>query len=326
MGNKTGWIIAAVAVAIISVIVIKFTVFPDPSEPTRTTRQAGALDKIAIETPIQEIIGYAPADAGNAGEHYAAAVKHIQDNPGSWDEVFKVVTQPDGQLSWQQVAYLNKVLALIEPAATMQSMNYTFTYTPKTFVPLAKPAAYTDLDMLKDHLLAAWRYYTRSEEHEKALQVAKSLAVLGWHMTNERVRAWNTMFGFQWQASAAKYLEATYRKLDNADAAGKCRTYATRASSAASKTQRKYDDLLRQRNPPAGDIFNLIENDDDRAWRVDGVLTLGLLKFTRKGHRGDMRYLDKYIAEYAASDDPYLKAAAQAARDVTHAELERQVN
>ena len=62
-------------------------------------------------------------------------------------------------------------------------------------------------------------------------------------------------------------------------------------------------------------------NDEDLAWRVQGLLTSGLIRFTAMGSRGDKRRLKRLVDKYSGGDDPYLAAAAKAARDFTRKEF-----
>ncbi len=69
--------------------------------------------------------------------------------------------------------------------------------------------------------------------------------------------------------------------------------------------------------PSPGDIFYIIENDEDRVWRVQGLLTLGLIRFTALGSRGDKRRIEQLVKKHSAGNDPYLAAAAKAAQNFT---------
>jgi len=68
--------------------------------------------------------------------------------------------------------------------------------------------------------------------------------------------------------------------------------------------------------PKPGDVFYVIENDKDRAWRVQAILALGVLRFTAQT-RGDDRYTAKLIEQFKASSDPLEAAAAKTADEMT---------
>ncbi len=321
MGNKIGWIVAAVMLAFIAALAVNFIVFPDPSEPTSETLRQGGLDKIIIEQPIADIVGVEPSGPGNAAEHYHAALEHIRQNPGLWPAIQANLRNPDGHLDWEQSGYLTQVMELMQPATGIKDMEYIFVYTPKEFIVSSLSVATPELEQLAQHLKVLWQHYTETDQYERAVETAKTLAILGWHVAGERVRSELNMFGFQWQQDAAELLVRSRHAQDNAHAVKTAEAYATAASSAKLATRRKREDILMLVEPPAGDVFNIIENDEDHAWRVDAILQLGTLKFSRKGHRGDQRQIKTYIEKYINSDDPYLKAAAQVARDVTMQQL-----
>jgi len=71
--------------------------------------------------------------------------------------------------------------------------------------------------------------------------------------------------------------------------------------------------LVRTANVEAGDVFNIIENDEDRMWRVEGLLLLGPLKFRFEKIERNRVKIDQLIDQYKGHGDPLLKAAAQSA-------------
>jgi hypothetical protein len=321
VGNKIGWIVAAAMVAFIALLAVNFIVYPDPTDPTSQTLREGVLEKVVIEQPIADITGVEPSGPGNAAEHYHAAIEHIRQNPNLWPAILANYRNPDAHLDWEQSGYLTQVMELMQPAASIKEMEYFFVYTPKEFIVSSRSRATPELEMLAQHLKALWQHYTETEQHERAVEAAKTLAIFGWHVANERVRTELTLFGFQWQQLAAELLARSRHEQNNDHALKAAQAYANAASTAKLATRRKREDLLMLIEPPAGDIFNVIENDEDRAWRVDAILQLGTLRFTRKGHRGDQRQIKIYLEKYLNSDDPYLKAAAQVAQSCTMQQL-----
>jgi len=78
--------------------------------------------------------------------------------------------------------------------------------------------------------------------------------------------------------------------------------------------------ILWAAHPHAGDVFYVIEGDQDRAWRVQALLELGILRFSAET-RGDRKKTAKLIERYCAGADEMEAAAARAARDLTEEEF-----
>jgi hypothetical protein len=74
--------------------------------------------------------------------------------------------------------------------------------------------------------------------------------------------------------------------------------------------------------PHPGDIFNLVENHQDRAVRVEAILGLGVVKLTVAG-RGDRRRTAKLIGEKLLSEDEIERAAAGCAESLDAAGLKQ---
>ena len=88
----------------------------------------------------------------------------------------------------------------------------------------------------------------------------------------------------------------------------------TQASLVSAIADDTGDDVDSDPNP--GDVFNVAENDKDRSWRIQAILSLGIVKFTAT-KRGDLRRVRKIIDKNVAGDDPLAAAAAKAAKELT---------
>ncbi|MFW6061344.1 MAG: hypothetical protein ACOC93_00900, partial [Planctomycetota bacterium] len=98
--------------------------------------------------------------------------------------------------------------------------------------------------------------------------------------------------------------------------------YRTQLRDVSELYRQKRDALWPQPHP--GDTFNIIANDADRAWQVEGLLALGILKFTQAGHEGNSARTEELIQTYLDSDDPHLARAARVADGMTRDILARQ--
>ncbi|NBB96015.1 MAG: hypothetical protein GVY16_09800 [Planctomycetes bacterium] len=325
MGNKTGWIIAGIMVAFIAGLVIKFVFFASPSPATADTLAEGKLDLFTTGISVATVVDSEPSGSGNAANHYAKALEYIRENQAAWDAIDLHMGSTDDPLAANLLQHCTQVLDLIRPAARIKDMKYTFVYTPKEFIISPRAKATDDLWQIAFVCEAACRHYLRAKDYGKAADAGKALCCLGWHTAGERVRVEMNVAGFEMQVVAANLLQQVYADAGNDAALQASEDYGYAASAAQSRTVDKSRDLLQTIQPEPGDIFNVIENDKDHAWRVDCILQLGRLKFSAPG-RGNQRYIKMYIDKYINSEDPYYKAAAEVAKSVTMEQLQDWVN
>lgn len=311
MGSKTGWIIAGVIVAFIAALAVKFLVFPAPTPPTSATRKEGRLKLIAPDMAIKDVIGTEPSGPGNAADVYHKAIEYARSNQSVWAEI----EAAESALPENLAAHAEKLLSTLAPAADIKEMTYTFNYTPKEFVVSPAPKADDDLRELAVALESLCAHYLKSGNTEKAIDAGEAYMIFGWHVSGERVRVQLTILGFDMQGSATTALQQAYNAAGKSQAVQAAQTYNRQVSLARSLTTAKQRDIFKLK-PPPGDVFNIIENDEDHAWRVEGLLLLGMVKFSSTD-RGDQRYIENYFEEYKASDDPYFRAAATVAEDCT---------
>jgi hypothetical protein len=72
--------------------------------------------------------------------------------------------------------------------------------------------------------------------------------------------------------------------------------------------------------PPIGDLINIAANDEDETFRLEAVLEMGLAKWTTSS-RGNLRAMRGLMEQAAASDDPQMSAAGEAALDFTREDM-----
>ena len=344
IGSKAGWIVAGSFALVVLVILGYFIVFPPPSWRTPATADP-ELVKLGLPAVSAEVVlGELPAAPGNAADDYSSAVavmetnlaligKHIGEDDYDPDD------EDDKKLRWnippEAMSVLQEIASHVQAGAQKADMKYSFVYSPKTFnvTYFYKPA--DELEKLTSVLDTLATTYFRQKKYAEAEAILKAEFTLGCHMMRERIRVDMGIRGLRVQDMALTGLRGLY--LERVDALIKLKTadkdiqdfekrlkgIKTYSDSLiclhrAWKDKRK---ILWNVRPEPGDVFYIIENDEDRAWRVQGLLGLGLIKFTAAGSRSDKRKIKKLVAKYSAGDDPYLAAAANAARDFTREEF-----
>jgi len=353
IGNKNGWLIAAAiggVALLLSLIIVMQSTFSAGSKPTTATLVSGALDEWNTDEPIGGFIDSPPIGEGNAGDDYARAVRVLRDNAetirrfhggfrtwrsGAQEVNYELSDEPKEvrlagirEVPFDQPPAVAEVLKHVAEGAGKEMMEYVFVHTirddglrvdrrieaSKDFIAIAK--------VLMD--VAEYHYY-RSEP-EQVLGPDEGAVVMGWHMFNERAHVDMMYQGLIIQNDALQTLIPTYEDLGYTDKADRARAYRSSVKRLIDRIEEKLDVLMplddqdRLTNPAnPGDVFNIARNDKDRAWRVQAVLALGILRVQPQGvmARGDERVTRKLIKKFLNDPEPLIRAAAVAARDLT---------
>jgi hypothetical protein len=203
-------------------------------------------------------------------------------------------------------------------------MTYVFVHTPERLkVAVTYPPA-RELRSVAEavDLLRAYRQGRR--DYPVARGLLHDTFMLGWHMVTERACVDMVRTGSQIQARSLdrlRELYALWQPPDHAERVKAMREYAGRLGRCRAHHTNKLR-LLWRTQPEPGDVFNVVRNDRDPAWRIQGLLALGIVRFTAASG-GDVRCAQTLIAEHVDSAERLEAAAARAARDLTAAEFRR---
>lgn len=323
MGNRLGWIIAGLLTLVIVGVFLAVAVFPQPTPPSNRITSPGALDQVELKADPAVILGWSPSGGENAGAYFAQAVRKCKaGRPAIQDLLAKAPSLANGKetLTDAQSAMLKEIAEAVHAGAQQASMRYVFEFTPKVVeVGAGMPEAGELQDVLNALLLYSASLIGQ-KDYLPAERVYQDTLMMGYDLTRERARVWTVKMGLGLQSAACGRLEALYNKYMPERKTRLADLSAYRL--ALSDLTRSYEDKLAmlhqfrsvKENP--GDVFNMAENDKDRAWRVEAIATLGVVKFIAPG-RGDKRYAKKLIDRYLSSSDPLEAAAAKAANDLT---------
>jgi len=321
MGSKLGWLLAGLLVVGVVGIILVMAVFPSASPATAATLREGVLDLHTVGPPTA-VLGREPTGAGNAADDYKKAIDLYNANI----DVIKRGTIDRGKIARGQASLdrrtmkiLTDIAARVADGAQKKEMKYTLVHTPKKF---QVGYFYEPADALRNIsaavTLLATQHYAR-KEYDEARKALQDAFVIGWHMMNERSRMDLVRIGLGIQRDAVAGLVTLYEKWPD-EGGGEKISALSDYDRQLRRLGDSYDDKRRViwvlgKGASPGDVFNIIENDEDRACRVQALLYLGVLRFTA-ATRGDRRKTRKLIDKYAASDDLIEKAAAVAARDM----------
>ncbi|MFB3891793.1 MAG: hypothetical protein ACE15C_07195 [Phycisphaerae bacterium] len=329
MGNKAGWIIAGAIVVVLGLIIVWLVWFPGHSDATMDTKAPGVLDFKDVKdmgASVDLVIGAEPSGSGNAADDYKKAIDIANANAKAIDaladnqyEKLRGMWSESKRLTDAELAAFKQIDDAVRPGAAKAKMEYILVYTPKEAqVGMMRGLPTKSFQRVADALEALAADCKARKDFAEAEKVLFHEMVLGWHLTNERVRPWMTLKGVNIQESAAEGLEKVYhaqgkdiyaKKLPALQKYGGALEYL--GEQINSKTK-----ILWTIRPNIGDVFNIAENDKDRAWRVQAILKLATSKFNVQD-RGDRMYIDTLLRGASKSAEPAERAAAKAAMDFT---------
>lgn len=323
MGNKLGWIIAGLLVALLVVYLLLTVVFPSPDDPTADTKQPGILDLLAPRTPVAEAMGEEPIRDADAGDDYAAAVAFYRKHAADFEAMHALLENDENALlDISRMELCRTILKTLAPAAKKRTMTYTFVHTPTALKVSAFPDGAKDFEHLADVLECLIEHYRRTKQLGQAIEPARVLFWMGWHLMNERARFFLVASGMEYQNAAGETLLEAYKNAGDAKKLEAMENYLSELRTAHQLTMAKQK-IVWNYNAHAGDVFHIVENDKDRAWRVEGTLALGVLKFRQKGHRGNLRKIDQLLEAARTDPEELIRAAAEVARSCTAEEITR---
>ncbi|MDY6914548.1 MAG: hypothetical protein SVT52_08850 [Planctomycetota bacterium] len=326
MGSKIGWILAGALILGLVLIVLFVVVFPPASSPTAETMGENFMQLKTISLSPAVVVAFESTGAGNAGDDYHEAVTIHQANAegiGRFVYDLQAIAKGDTAAEAATIDILNKIDAHISAGSRKAKMQYTFVHTPKKFKVGYNYKPAEALFNVSEAMDALATYYFAKNKYEDAWNVLCHEFVMGRHMMDERSRPDMVYLGVFIQTKSLDGLMDIRSKWDGAKDINlnKFKQYACQLSAVRNSYEQKLKIVWNTR-PEPGDVFHVIKADQDRAWRVQGLLSLGILKFTAV-KRGDLRQTDKLIEKYLTSSDPLEAAAAAAARDLDTAGFNR---
>jgi tetratricopeptide (TPR) repeat protein len=323
MGNKLGWILAIVLVTAVVGVIVYFLVFPSPSGP-KDTRRAGMLDRQEIATDVASVVGFDPGDLGNAADDYAeAAAIALRERNGAVSDVnIALLDAKKGEpaeADAQAVNILREIAEHVADGARKAECKYLFVHTPKALEVHVEVAGVNRLGEVTAAVRILAQYYASNKQYDEAAEVLKDLLVMGRHLIDERTHLHIVRAGMGATNVALPVLDEVYRAQGAMDAE---RQAVAKYRAAFLEFERYFDVkyqivwTARAGGPEPGDIFNIVENDKDPAWRVQAILAMGIVKFATRQAK-DKKYALKLLDELVGDQDEIIAMAAQAAKKQT---------
>jgi hypothetical protein len=300
---------------------------PGPSDPTELTTAKGFMGLAEVKASPADFLGFAVNARGNAGDDYKKAADFYEANKDKFGKLDKQMADfakdqakaPDAEL----VQLAEKLDALVASGTTKASMEYALVHTPGQLQVGWKYEPARTLALVGNALDNLASYYGYAHDPEKGLPPARHMFMLGRHMMQERACGDMVVQGMDTQGTALATLGGLYetptathkKELAAIDA------YNKDLGHVAATYKKKYAEVWRKLlKPERGDIGNMLnmaEHDEDRAWRVQMIFALGILNTASQEleiSRADAAKIRQLLDRYAASKDKCEAAAAAAAK------------
>lgn len=328
-----GWILALGVLVVVGLVAWKL-LFPAPSGP-RETNEPGFLKLKYVEVDLADVLGTRPAAPGNAADDYQKACQICMT---SWADIQaaneRLNSLANAADPWSDpgLKAIKQIHDHVAAGAQKQKMEYTFVYTPNTLKFAYHYPAAERLSKVAVALNLLYMFHEKRKEYAEGEKVLKNMLILGVHMFEEHAIPHIGAEGLYVQLGAAMKLQELYGKWKGPDDGrlGLLKDYQKSVESIRGEYKKKKRILwdyipatdTRTGKPriAAGDVFNIAENDEDKAWQVQAIIALGALKF-RAMDRGDARKTRSLIDGYSRSKDALFAAAAKAAENLTREQL-----
>jgi len=337
-GMKVGWILGGVLVVVVGGVVL-YAMLRGPDLPEPKVDPA-LLRKITIEAGPEAVTGSAPSEAGDAAADYAAAVRLVREHAleigKAWERREDLLA--GGMPGGFHAEHFEAIGAHAAAGGRKREMRYLLAAAPEALqviyfahpwleeLTLLEPRVSTSLideevvptpTLFKALDLLAC-YYRGGGEPQRAIEAYNTLFLLGWHMMAERSLAGMVHLGLQVQRYALRQLEGLYKEQGASERIEALRGYAAQLRNLEAHYDRKWKELWPRPNTPvrAGDIFYVIEKDEDPAWRVQAILMLGIVRQThaKETFPAIRAKTNRLIEHYASAGGAVEQRAARWAR------------
>ncbi len=338
--NPAFWVISIVGILLIVGIACKIIFFPGYAPPTFSMGAGFMANRRPAPTAATAVLGTLPSQGGNAAEEYERAISIMIKNEKQLTKIGEYIDRRP-ELNASDLDLCESIADEVIAGSKKKEMRYIerqLKKLPDNRFPCARfiltKSTYdggrdvvSDLANLTSPLDYLYAHHFTKKNFDEALRVRKAQFTLAWHMSNEPSRVAVLLTGIDLMIGNCEQLERLYNEMGNSGMASSTATYRDKLQRLLPDLQEKFNKIWKLQNTdgnltsPTGDIFNIIQNDDDVAFRAEGLILLGAVKYFDFGKRGNVKKTESLIKEYIQSDNPILRAAAKAAKLAKQEEL-----
>ena len=336
MGNKTGWIVSGIVLGAVLLFLIFFVFMPTPDAPYNTN-EVGFMELKEPATPLTAILPTVPSEEGNAAEDYVKAITFYKQHAGDVEATADVKPYDAAVASkdpWSNPNFkaCRDLADMVAKGSYKKEFKYIFVMTPQKLEPYFQVDEAEDFYRMTKGPFQCFQVHRDRKEYPQAEKRIQDIFLVGWHLFHERARADMSIHGLDIMIQSLDAMIDLYELWPEApkNRLSSMHTYRRELSEIRENFQKKRN-LLWDTLPYfsasndqfyPGDVFNMVENEQDHAWKVQAILCLGPMKYRCVNSRGNIKRTNDLIAKYLNSNDPMLKAAAECSRDLTKAKYE----
>jgi hypothetical protein len=285
-------------------------------DPTEVTTAAGALKKITVDVDIAKLTQPEPDSPTGADQTYLEMVKLAVAIGDDFREIVKESTEPEKDKKLKPV--LDKLLEAAEKGMGDADLDFDSVVEMTPFQEWK----------IGELLNAIGEIGTKAAQSQRGRDDTKSekalRASLIWGKRLFEKGAYVSYKGAAMGVMSRALAEYATHFIKDPEKAATARTMAAGVVEKSKVWREKETKLVRKLNysktSDPGDLWNLAEKDEDRAWKAEGLMWLGVSKWSNadKAQRGT---IDKYLTAKATDRDPVLAKRAKAALEYTNIDL-----
>ena len=316
-GNRLGWIISAAIVMLIAGAFVWASF-----EAGRTTPQSEFSTKTenfdALEFPGDpaHLLAIPDMTNGDGGELYWEAIKIVRGNPDLYE---------GAKADPQRVTEYTALRPIIE--AARHATADIFRSRPDAVVKFGKRPALDAIEKAGILCRDIGIQYARQSNFEEAQRYLTASYVLGLRLFQDRQCHRELDIGMGLMGTSVSNLAAIAGAQKNEALQKKLGDFITGYRAFDQERVKRLERVITSIDPKVsrqhvGDVFKLAQESREKVWKLESVLRLGMYRFNSP-LAGDRRAANRMIREFAKSEDPAIRSAAMAARDLTVEDFRR---
>lgn len=313
-GNRLGWALSAALVAVVGALILLIQMATAISPPTELTRNAENLRAIQLPIDPESIV---PASRpSNAGILYRRVIDAVHQDL----DAFLTPTKAEGR------ERIKPAMDLLIEAAGCGSMSL-FADRPQELIRYDHPGnrrealeALLQAGRAAVQIGLAYRIEHKADEARRHLEAAFAL---GEKLFRERLVFDEAQAGYELMISASLALAKLEEESGNGARAAQIQSFADQTRSYFDQRVRPIWEAVSSIDPAvsqqhAGDVFVLAVRSEERMWRVEAAMKLGLLR-RMSSRAGDQRGAGRVLKEIAEDpkEDPIVRSASVLGRDLS---------
>ncbi len=310
-GNRLGWLISAVIVAlIVGAFAWASYAAGRTTPPSEFSQKTENFDALEFPGDPAHLLTIADMKSRDGGELYWTAIKTIRDNPDIYENAKADLTRVS------EYTVLEPILeAAHHPTADI------FRSRPDAVVKFGKKPPLDAIEKAGTLCRGIGIQYAKQNKFEEATRYLTASYVLGLRLFQDRQCRRQLDLGMGLMGTSASQL-AIIAKLEKKDAMQKkLEDFGTAYLAFDRERVKPVERIITSIDPKVsrehvGDVFKLAHESREKVWQLESILRLGMYKYNSP-LAGDRRAALRAIREFAKSEDPAIQSAAIAARDLT---------